>query len=47
MKPDELVQTVNNKVAEQAYSYVYGVDDKQLRFVVNRLGKRVQSTPLG
>lgn len=44
---DLLVQSVNNKVAEQAVKYVYGTDDAQRRFVANRLGKMAQSTPLG
>lgn len=44
---DELAETVNNQVTQQAYKYVYGVDDSQLRFVANRLGKRVWSNPLG
>jgi hypothetical protein len=44
---NDLVQSANNKVAEQAIKYVYGTDDSQLRFVANRLGKRVKSTPLG
>jgi hypothetical protein len=43
----ELAKTVNNQVAQQAYEFVYGVDDRQLRFVANRLGKRVWSNPLG
>lgn len=47
MTANQLVETSNNKVAEQAVKFVYGVDDSQLRFVVNRFGKRVQSTPLG
>jgi hypothetical protein len=38
---------MNNKVAEQAVKYVYGVDDRQLRFVANRLGKKMPPTPLG
>jgi hypothetical protein len=42
----EVVLGVNNKVAEQARRFVYGVDDSQLRFVANRLGKMVRSTPL-
>jgi Protein of unknown function (DUF4238) len=44
--PDTLVEAVNNQVAQQAYKFVYGADDKQLRFVANRLGKRVRSSPL-
>ena len=47
LRSDDLVRSVNNKVAEQAVKYVYGTDDSQLRFVKNRLGKMVQSTPLG
>jgi Protein of unknown function (DUF4238) len=47
MSPDELVEIANNKVAEQAHTFVYGSDDSQLRFVANRLGKRVRSSPLG
>lgn len=46
LSSDVVVETVNGKVAEQAIKYVYGVDDKQLRFVANRLGKRVRVTPL-
>jgi hypothetical protein len=44
---DELAETVNNQVTQQAHKFVYGVDDSQLRFVANRLGKRVWSSPLG
>ena len=44
---DVLAETVNNQVAQQAYKFVYGVDDQQLRFVAKRLGKRVWSSPLG
>jgi len=47
MGTEELATIANNKVAEQAYRYVYGVDDSQLRFVSNWLGKRVRSSPLG
>jgi hypothetical protein len=47
MTSNKLVETANNKVSEQAIKYVYAVDNSQLRFVANRLGKRVQSTPLG
>lgn len=42
----ELIRSVNNKVAEQSRKYVYGRDDRQLRFVSARLGKAVPSTPL-
>jgi hypothetical protein len=47
MSDDLTVRAVNSKVCEQAIDYVYGADDRQLRFVANRLGKRIQSTPLG
>ncbi len=46
MTSNDIVETTNNKVAEQAIKYIYGIDDKQLRFVANRLGKRVRSSPL-
>jgi hypothetical protein len=46
LSSDELVEIANNKVAEQASKYVYGVDDRQIRFVANRLGRRVRSSPL-
>lgn len=47
MSTDDLVETANNKVAEQAHTFVYGSDDSQLRFVSNRLGRRIRSSPLG
>jgi hypothetical protein len=36
---------VNSTVAEQARDYVYGVDGTQLRFVANRLGRRIRWGP--
>ena len=36
---------MNNRMALQARKFVYGVDDGQLRFVANRLGKREASMP--
>jgi hypothetical protein len=47
MNPNELAQAVNNQVSQQARKFVFGSDDRQLRFVANRLGKRVWSSPLG
>jgi hypothetical protein len=47
MSDDEIVEMVNHKVSEQAVKYVYGIDDRQLRFVAKRLGRMVSSTPLG
>jgi hypothetical protein len=43
---DDLASTVNNKVSEQAIDFVYAFDDKQTRFIQNRFGRRVRSTPL-
>jgi hypothetical protein len=37
--------TVNDAVASQAHTYVYGKDDTQLRFVVNRFGKAPIRSP--
>lgn len=36
---------INDLVVRQAVKYVYGSDDRQLRFVANRLGERRRSTP--
>jgi hypothetical protein len=47
MNPNELAQAVNNQVSQQARKFVFGCDDSQLKFVANRLGKRVWSSPLG
>ena len=47
LSEDQIVEAVNHKVSEQAIKYVYGIDDRQLRFVANRLGRMVPSTPLG
>lgn len=47
MTPDQLVTGINSKVSEQAVRFVYGVDNRQARFVSNRFGKRIQSSPLG
>jgi hypothetical protein len=42
----ELIRNSNNKVVEQAITYVYGFSDADLSFVSGRLGKRVPATPL-
>jgi hypothetical protein len=44
---DELTYKMNNQVTQQAYKFVYGTDASQLRFVANRLGERVPSSPFG
>ena len=46
MDPKQLMEQVNDRVASQARKFVYGTDDKQLRFVANRLGREEPSTPL-
>jgi hypothetical protein len=45
--PNVWVKAVNHYVSAQAIKYVYGIDDSQLRFVMNRLGKMIPSSPLG
>ena len=42
----ELIRQINHRVAVQARRFVYGIDDSQLRFVENRLGKMEPLTPL-
>jgi len=44
-KPDDIVRFVNDRVVKQARNFVLGTDDKQLRFVSNRLGERLPSSP--
>lgn len=46
LSPKNLIQNCNNKIVEQAVSYVYGFSDAALSFVSGRLGRRVPSTPL-
>lgn len=42
----KFVTVINDRVASQARKYVYSTNDSQLRFVANRLGKELPSTPL-
>lgn len=44
--PGILMAQINDRVASQARKYVYGADNKHLRFVENRLGRKWPSTPL-
>lgn len=44
--PGILMAQINDRVASQARKYVYGNDNRQLRFVENRLGRKWPSTPL-
>jgi hypothetical protein len=43
---NDLASTINNKVSEQSIDFVYAFDDKQTRFIQNRFGRCVRSTPL-
>ena len=43
--PEHLVLQMNDRMALQARRFVYGVDDKQLRFVANRLGRQAKAGP--
>jgi hypothetical protein len=42
--PKLLAREVNSRVCTQAQRYVYGTDDRQLRFVANRLARRPGQT---
>jgi Protein of unknown function (DUF4238) len=46
MSPRQLMEHVNDRVVSQARKYVWGVDDKQLQFVQNWLGRMERSSPL-
>jgi hypothetical protein len=41
-----LAQLINNRMARQARKYVYGSDDRALKFVEERLGERAAWSPL-
>jgi hypothetical protein len=43
---DIFMAQVNNRIVSQARKFVYGADNKQVRFVENRLGRRWPSMPL-
>jgi hypothetical protein len=45
LRHDDTPKRLNDLVAKQARRYVYGSDDAQLRFVANRLGQMIKSTP--
>ncbi len=40
------VERVNDLVVRQARRFVYGTDDRQLRFVANRLGQKIKWSPI-
>jgi hypothetical protein len=41
----EMARQLNDRVTRQARKYVYGVDDRQRRFVENRLGEKATWSP--
>jgi hypothetical protein len=41
----ELIAILNDRMGRQARKFVYGTDDRQLRFVENRLGERAACSP--
>ncbi|MGL9623281.1 DUF4238 domain-containing protein [Bradyrhizobium sp. U531] len=45
--PNEFAKAINDRICLQARKFVYGLDKNQLRFVSNRLGKRLWSSPIG
>lgn len=45
MHPTEIVATWNDRMARQARKFVYGVNDRHLRFVENRLGEKIVWSP--
>lgn len=45
MPPAEIVQTWNDRMARQARKFVYGQNDRHLRFVENRLGEKIVWSP--
>ena len=45
LRRPEAPKVLNDLLARQSRKYVYGTDDRQLRFVANRLGQAVKSTP--
>lgn len=45
-KTVNLAEGLNNLIVRQARKYVWGTNDRQLRFVTNRFGERWVSTPL-
>jgi hypothetical protein len=44
-KRGELPGKLNDRMARQARKFVYGTDDRQLRFVSNRFGQKMRSLP--
>jgi hypothetical protein len=41
----DFVDTMNDRIVRQARTFVYGTDDRQLRFVANRLGEKMPWSP--
>jgi hypothetical protein len=47
LKMPRAEEFINDLIVRQAVNYVYGTNDRQLRFVANRFGERRPSTPFG
>jgi Protein of unknown function (DUF4238) len=46
IEPIQVIRRMNDTIAARAYKFVYGLDDSQLRFVENRLGRKpVKAVP--
>ncbi|MCP1843614.1 hypothetical protein ACVIHI_003468 [Bradyrhizobium sp. USDA 4524] len=45
MPPAEIIATWNDRMARQARKFVYGTNDRHLRFVENRLGEKIVWSP--
>jgi Protein of unknown function (DUF4238) len=44
-RQNNFVESLNDRIVRQARRFVYGTDDRQLRFVANRLGEKMQWSP--
>jgi hypothetical protein len=42
---EDMLSRMNDRIVRQARRFVYGIDDKQLRFVANRLGEKARCSP--
>ena len=42
----EMAKVLNDRMPRQARKYVYSTDDRQLRFIENRLGEKAAWSPI-
>jgi len=47
LSQDVLATSINDAMVRQAIDFVYAYDDSQSRFIQNRFGERLRSSPLG